>query len=69
VNSFDHGVDQISHYQLSNQLQKEVVKLQKYWPIAKKFYLGMREGDLTLIVFISTDHMKSSLDKLYIAQL
>ncbi len=68
VAEFEKGVNEISHRHYANGLDNEVSKLQKYWPIAKKFYLGMEKGDLTLIVFISTDHMNSSLNKLILSQ-
>jgi hypothetical protein len=68
VAEFEEGVNEISHHHYANGLDSEVAKLQKYWPIAKKFYLGMEKGDLTLIVFISTDHMNSSLNKLILSQ-
>lgn len=39
-------------------------KLLKYWPVSKDFYLGIKKSDLPTIVFISTKHMKSALDKI-----
>ncbi len=68
VAEFEEGVNKISHQHYGNGLENEVNKLKRYWPIAKKFYLGMEKGDLTLIVFISTDHINSSLNKLIISQ-
>ncbi len=64
VKQFELGIKEISTYKFSDQLQKEVSRIEKYWPLSKKFYLGMEKGDLTLIVFISTDHMMSSLNKI-----
>ncbi len=39
-------------------------KLLKYWPVSKDFYLGIKKSDLPTIVFISTKHMKSALEKI-----
>ena len=64
VKQFEQGIKEISANKFNDELQKEVVRIEKYWPLSKKFYLGMEKGDLTLIVFISTDHMMSSLDKI-----
>ncbi len=41
--------------------KKAVAKVVKYWPIAKKFYLGVEKNDLPLIVYISTQYMEKSL--------
>jgi len=41
-----------------------IKKLSKYWPVSKNFYLGIKKSELPTIVFISTKHMKSALDKL-----
>jgi len=43
-----------------------VKKLTKYWPVSKKFYLGIKKSELPTIVFISTKHMKKALDKLIV---
>ncbi len=64
VKQFGLGLKQIDEYPYTGKLAKEVARIKKYWPIAKKFYLGMNKGDLTIIVFVSTDHMMSSLEKI-----
>jgi len=39
-------------------------KLNKYWPVSKDFYLGLKQNELPTIVFISTKHMMKSLEKM-----
>ncbi len=43
---------------------KDIKKIARYWPIAKKFYSGVEKGDLPLIVFVSAEHMEKSLYKM-----
>jgi len=64
IQQFEQGVTTISDYEYSDELIPEVLRIQKYWSLSKKFYLGMQQGDLTIIVFISTDHLMTSLDML-----
>ena len=53
-----------THTYPSNITTGPVKKLSKYWPVSKNFYLGIKKSELPTIVFISTKHMKSALDKL-----
>jgi len=62
IQQFEQGVTTISAYDYDNELIPEVIRIKKYWSLSKKFYLGMEQGDLTLVVFISTDHLMTSLD-------
>ncbi len=62
IQQFEQGVTTISAYDYDDELIPEVIRIKKYWSLSKKFYLGMEQGDLTLIVFISTDHLMTSLD-------
>ncbi|MDQ7085394.1 MAG: hypothetical protein Q9M36_10925 [Sulfurovum sp.] len=43
-----------------------IKKLSKYWPVSKDFYLGIEKSELPTIVFISTKHMRSALNKLIV---
>jgi hypothetical protein len=65
VKNFEKGLKSINSHQFANDKQEFVsVRLGRYWSISKKFYEGMEKGELTLIVFVSTDHMMSYLDNI-----
>lgn len=50
------------HYPVS--LQPSVEKINKFWPIAKRFYVGIEKGALPVIVMASTDNLAKQLNKL-----
>jgi hypothetical protein len=65
VKQFDILMKRIKAYNYPDEIKNgPVKKLLKYWPVSKDFYLGIKKSDLPTIVFISTKHMKSALDKL-----
>ena len=65
VANFEAGLVKMGTHQFSDDEQEfAYTRLKHYWSISKKFYEGMKKGELTLIVFISTDHMVAYLDKI-----
>jgi len=65
VAKFEAGLVKMGSHKFSDDEQEfAYTRLRHYWAISKKFYEGMKKGELTLIVFISTDHMVSYLDKI-----
>ncbi len=65
VADFEAGLVKMGSHKFSDDEQEfAYTRLRHYWAISKKFYEGMKKGELTLIVFISTVHMVSYLDKI-----
>ncbi len=64
VLEFEKLMEKMSRYKYGEEQLKDVKLIQKYWPISKKIYLSMEKGNLTLIVFISTRYMISSLERI-----
>ena len=64
VIEFEANLTKVKAFDYPDILIGHVLKITKYWPIAKKFYLGIEKNDLPLIVFISTQYMEKSLKKL-----
>jgi hypothetical protein len=64
VAEFEINLKKIKTYSYPDNLKGEVKKIVKYWPIAKKFYLGVEDSDLPLIVSITTQHLEKSIKKL-----
>ncbi len=64
VLEFEKLMEKMSRYKYGEEQLKDVKLIQKYWPISKKIYLSMEKGNLTLIVFISTSYMISSLERI-----
>jgi len=65
VEKFDTLLKKVQSYTYPGPITNgPVKKLSKYWPVSKSFYLGIKKSELPTIVFISTKHMKSALDKL-----
>ena len=65
VKDFESGLAEINTYKgYPKSIKARVRKLNAYWKIAKKFYLGIEKGALPVIVSSSTDHMVRILDHL-----
>ncbi len=65
VKKFEKGLEDIGSHKFKNEEQEFIYsRLEHYWTISRKFYEGMKEGELTLIVSVSTDHMVSYLNKI-----
>ena len=62
---FDTLLPTISAYSgYPEDLKTRVRKLNKYWPIAKGFYLDVKNSSLPETVFISSDYMESTVRRL-----
>ena len=65
VNEFELLLAKVRQYTYPSDIANgPVKKLSKYWPVSKNFYLGIKKSKLPSIVFISTKHMSSALEKL-----
>jgi len=65
VEKFDNLLAKINQKNVPTNVKKTALKkLNKYWPVSKDFYLGVKQNELPTIVFISTKHMMHSLEKL-----
>lgn len=61
VDEFESNLGVVKTFNYPANLNVKVRKLTKYWPLAKRFYLGVEKNELPLIVYISTQHMEKSL--------
>ena len=65
VNEFELLLAKVQQHAYPSDIENgPVKKLSKYWPVSKNFYLGIKKSKLPSIVFISTKHMRSALEKL-----
>ncbi len=65
VADFEKGLAKINsygHYPLP--LQDSVKKINKFWPVAKEFYLGVQQNALPVIVLASTDKLEQEVNAL-----
>jgi hypothetical protein len=61
---FEAGLTKVNAYHYPASLQSSIEKLNKFWPIAKRFYSGIEKGALPVIVMASTDNLGKQLKKL-----
>ena len=67
VLKFETLLSSLETYNYPSQIKKDTIdKILKYWPVGKKFYLGIKKSKLPTIVFISTKYMNTALDKLIV---
>jgi hypothetical protein len=65
VDKFDELLTKINSQTYSAEIQNGALKkLDKYWPVSKDFYQGLKKNELPTIVFISTKHMMKALKKI-----
>jgi len=65
VEEFDTLLKKIEKHDYPDTIKKgPLAMLQKYWPMAKSFYMGIEKNELPTIVFITTKHMKHAIDKI-----
>ena len=65
VEKFDTLLAKINTQNFPSEIKNgPLKKLNKYWPVSKDFYLGVKQNELPTIVFISTKHMMKSLEKM-----
>lgn len=64
IKEYESNLAIVKAFNYPSNLKRTVHKLVRYWPLAKKFYLGVEKNELPLIVFVSTQNMEKSLHKL-----
>ncbi|MFK5975739.1 MAG: hypothetical protein QM493_04455 [Sulfurovum sp.] len=65
VLKFETLLSKLQSYNYPTKIKKDTIdKLLKYWPVGKKFYLGIKNSKLPTIVFISTKYINTALNKL-----
>ncbi len=64
IKEFEADLVKINAYSYPTSLRPTTDKINKFWPIAKGFYLGIEKGTLPIIVMSSTDNLGRALDKL-----
>ena len=61
---FDLNLKILNAQNLNSEQKKEIKKVQHFWKISKKYYEAIKEGELSIMIFISTKHMIKHLEKL-----
>ncbi|MEN8199467.1 MAG: hypothetical protein ABFR63_05270 [Thermodesulfobacteriota bacterium] len=64
VDEFEANLTKVNAYSYPASLRPSTEKINKFWPIAKRFYLGIEKGALPIIVMSSTDNLGRALDNL-----
>jgi hypothetical protein len=64
IEEFETNMAKINAFSYPTSLRPSTEKINKFWPIAKGFYLGIEKGTLPIIVMSSTDNLGRALDKL-----
>ncbi|MCK5783271.1 MAG: hypothetical protein KAH06_02410 [Desulfobacterales bacterium] len=64
IKKFETDLKKVNDYHYPADLRDTTVKLNKFWPIARQFYIGIEKGTLPVIVMASTDNLKKLLNKL-----
>lgn len=64
VTDFEINLAKVNTYSYPASLRPSTEKINKFWPIAKRFYLGIEKGALPIIVMSSTDNLGRALGKL-----
>lgn len=65
IDDFDSALIKISeHPKYANELKNTLAELNKFWPIAKKFYSSIESGSTPRLVFTSTTHIEKMLKKI-----
>ncbi len=64
VKEFEVNLKKLNTYNYPASLQANAEKINKFWPIAKGFYLGIEKGALPIIVMSSTNNLERALRSL-----
>lgn len=64
VKEFEVNLKKLNAYNYPASLQANTEKINKFWPIAKGFYLGIEKGALPIIVMSSTNNLERALHSL-----
>lgn len=61
IKEFESNLKKLNTYNYPVSLQPNTEKINKFWPIAKGFYLGIEKGALPIIVMSSTNNLERAL--------
>lgn len=64
VTLFEADLKKVNTYSYPASLRPNIEKINKFWPIAKGFYLGIEKGSLPIIVMSSTNNLERALHSL-----
>jgi len=65
VKDFESGLTKVNAYtSYPENLQASVKNINKFWPVAKEFYLGVQDSALPVIVLASTDKLEQEIKTL-----
>lgn len=66
VDEFESKLESIKNYKGYHASQKSSIKkIKGFWPIAKRFFLGVEKGSLPVIVLASSSSLKKELEKIH----
>ena len=66
VDEFESNLKKVTAYKGFHATQKSSIKkINGFWPIAKRFFLGVEEGSLPVIVMASSSSLKKELGKIH----
>ena len=64
IEQFEMNLALMNSFSYPASLRTSTEKINKFWPIAKGFYLGIEKGTLPIIVMSSTDNLGRALNTL-----
>ncbi len=64
IAGFETNLKKVNTYSYPASLRPSTEKINKFWPIAKGFYLGIEKGSLPIIVMSSTNNLERALHNL-----
>lgn len=64
IAGFEANLKKVNAYSYPASLRPSTEKINKFWPIAKGFYLGIEKGSLPIIVMSSTNNLERALHNL-----
>ncbi len=64
IEKFEANLKNVNAFSYPAALQPTIEKINKFWPIAKGFYLGIEKGSLPIIVMSSTNNLERALHAL-----
>jgi len=66
VDEFEDNLKEVSSFDGFHASQKaSLKKINSFWPIAKRFFMGVEEGSLPVIVLASSSSLKRELGKIH----
>lgn len=64
IEKFEANLKKVNAFSYPATLQPNIEKINKFWPIARGFYLGIEKGSLPIIVMSSTNNLERALHTL-----